>query len=286
LSAPVAGVLFALLAYGLFTVADAAVKGVGRALDVFQIGFLVMAFATPVMLAAKPRSESWRGVLRPRRPGLVLLRGALTTISGVCVVIAFTTIPFAEAFALLFLAPTVGTLLSRVLLKERLDWRTVLSIALGLAGVLIAIRPGLRVLELGHLAAFIAAFSVGAGVTVLRTLSTTEQRTTLFLVVACSILIVNGVLMLPGFRWPSGEQWALLALSGVVDGLGHVALLLAARRAAAARIGAMHYSQLIWAVLIGILVFDEHPDRWMVAGLLVIVASGALALHAAHRRQA
>ena len=173
LSASTAGVLLGFLAYGLFTVADAAVKAIGPALDIFQIGFLVMVFATPVMLAAKPASESWRAVLRPRRPGLVLLRGLLTTISGVCVVIAFTTIPFAEAFALLFLAPTIGTLLSRLLLKEPLDWHTMLAIGLGLAGVLIAIRPGLRVLEAGHLAAFVAAFSVGAGVSVLRKLSTT-----------------------------------------------------------------------------------------------------------------
>lgn len=286
MSGSTAGVLLGFLAYGLFTVADAAVKAIGPALDVFQIGFLVMIFAAPVMLAAKPASESWRGVLRPQRPGLVLLRGLLTTISGICVVIAFTTIPFAEAFALLFLAPTIGTLLSRLLLKEMLDWRTVLAIGLGLAGVLIAIRPGLRELEAGHLAAFVAAFSVGAGVTVLRRLSTTEQRTTLFMVVALSILIVNGVLMLHGFRWPDARQWGLLAFSGVVDGLGHVALLLAARRTIAARIGATHYSQLIWAVLIGMIVFDEHPDRWMIAGLAIIALSGALALAAARRRPA
>jgi drug/metabolite transporter (DMT)-like permease len=284
LSASTAGVLLGFLAYGLFTVADAAVKAIGPALDIFQIGFLVMVFATPVMLAAKPASESWRAVLRPRRPGLVLLRGLLTTISGVCVVIAFTTIPFAEAFALLFLAPTIGTLLSRLLLKEPLDWHTMLAIGLGLAGVLIAIRPGLRVLEAGHLAAFVAAFSVGAGVSVLRKLSTTEPRTTLFMVVALSILAVNGVLMLRGWRWPDPREWSLLALSGVLDGIGHVALLLAARRTLAARIGATHYSQLIWAVLIGMLVFDEYPDRWMIAGLAIIALSGTLALVAARRR--
>lgn len=284
MSGSTAGVLLGFLAYGLFTVADAAVKAIGPALDIFQIGFLVMVFATPVMLAAKPASESWRGVLRPQRPGLVLLRGLLTTISGVCVVIAFTTIPFAEAFALLFLAPTIGTLLSWLLLKEALDWRTVLAIGLGLAGVLIAIRPGLRELEAGHLAAFVAAFSVGAGVTVLRRLSTTEQRTTLFMVVALSILVVNGVLMLRGFRWPDAREWSLLAVSGIVDGLGHVALLLAARRTIAARIGATHYSQLIWAVLIGMIVFDEYPDRWMLAGLAIIALSGTLALAAARRR--
>ncbi len=284
LSGSATGVLLGFLAYGLFTVADAAVKAIGPALDIFQIGFLVMVFATPVMLAAKPASESWRAILRPHRPWLVLLRGVLTTISGVCVVIAFTTIPFAEAFALLFLAPTIGTLLSRLLLKEALDWRTVLAIGLGLAGVLIAIRPGLRELEAGHLAAFVAAFSVGAGVSVLRTLSTTEQRTTLFMAVACSILIVNGLLMLPGFRWPDAREWTLLAASGIVDGLGHVALLLAARRTIAARIGATHYSQLIWAVLIGMIVFDEYPDRWMIAGLAIIAASGTLALVAARQR--
>lgn len=278
-----AGVLLGFLGYGLFTLADASVKAIGTALDIFEIGFLVMLVAAPVMLASKPRDETWRSAFHVGRPWLVALRAILATFSGVCVVIAFTTIPFAEAFALLFLAPTISALLSRVFLGEALEPRTVIAIALGLVGVLVAVRPGLRELEAGHFAAFAAAFSVGSTLTLLRQLSRTERRTTILGAMALVTLVVNGVLMIPNFRWPDATQWLLIVVSGVLDGVAQIALLLATRRAAASSIAATHYSQLIWAVLIGALFFGESPDRWMLVGLGAIVASGAVTLLASRR---
>lgn len=211
------------------------------------------------------------------------LRAFLGMFSGVCVVIAFTTIPFAEVFALLFLAPTIAALLSRVFLREPLEPRTMCAIALGLVGVLVAIRPGLRELATGHLAAFAAAFSVGASLTLLRQLSRTERRTTILGALALVTLVVNGIAMIPAFRWPDTTQWLLILLAGVVDGMGQIAILLATRRAAASNVAATHYSQLIWAVLIGAIVFAERPDRWMFVGLGAIAASGAITLLATRR---
>ena len=278
-----AGVLLAFLGYGLYTLGDAAVKAIGSTLDIFEIGFLMMLVASPVMLASRPGDGGWRAVLHVRQPFLVALRAILATFSGICVVIAFTTIPFAEAFALIFLAPTIAAVLSRVFLGEPLEPRTTAAIALGLVGVLVAIRPGLRELALGHLAAFAAAFSVGSSLMLLRRLSTTERRTTILGAVALTTLIVNGVLMLPNFRWPGAGQWLLIVVGGLFDGIAQVILVLATRRAAASRVAATHYSQLVWAVLLGIIFFAERPDRWMLAGLATILASGAITLLATRR---
>ncbi|MBL8703005.1 MAG: DMT family transporter [Alphaproteobacteria bacterium] len=278
-----AGVLFAFLGYALYICGDATVKAIGGGLDVFEIGFLKMLVASPVMLATRPGGEGWRAALHIRQPGLVALRALFATFSGIGVVIAFTTIPFAEAFALIFLAPILAALLSRLFLGEPLDARTLLAIALGLIGVLVAIRPGLRSLAFGHLAAFAAAFTVGASLMLLRRLSTTERRTTILGAVALVTLLVNGVLMLPSFRWPSGEQWLLILVGGGFDGVAQIALVQAARRALASRVAAAHYSQLVWAVLLGFVFFGERPDAWMLAGLATILLSGALTLLASRR---
>lgn len=278
-----AGVLLGFMGYGLYTFGDAAVKGIGAGLDIFEIGFLKMLIAAPIMLATRPGDGGWRAVLHVRRPLLVALRAAVATMSGICVIVAFTTIPFAEVFALLFLSPIIAALLSRFFLGEPLEIRTMLAIAIGLAGVLIAIRPGLRELAFGHLAAFAAAFSAGASLTLLRRLSTTERRTTILGAVALATLVVNGVLMAPSFRWPTFDQWLLVGFGGFFDAIAQLLLLAATRRAVASRVAAAHYSQLVWAVLIGMIFFAERPDGWMIAGLTTILASGAITLLASRR---
>lgn len=278
-----AGVLLAFLGYGLYICGDTTVKALGGTLDIFEIGFFKMLIAAPIMLAARPGADGWRAMFHVRQPRLVALRGLLACVSGICVIVAFTTIPFAEAFALVFLGPIIAALLARAFLGEPLEPWTMAAIALGLLGVLIAIRPGLRTLGLGHLAACAAAFSVAASLTLLRRLSATERRTTILGAVALTTLAVTGTLMLSNFVWPDRGQWLLLVVGGCFDGVAQIVLVMATRRAAASRVAAAHYSQLVWATLIGFVLFGERPDAWMLAGVAAIVASGALTLLASRR---
>jgi drug/metabolite transporter (DMT)-like permease len=78
---------------------------------------------------------------------------------------AFTTIPLAEAYSLIFLAPSIVTLLSIPILGERVGWRRLSAVAVGFAGILLVVRPGFRELHLGHLAAALA--SIAAAITVI-----------------------------------------------------------------------------------------------------------------------
>ncbi len=280
------GIAFGFLGFALFTLADAAVKAVGPALSVFQIAFFVTAAASVAIIVTKPRSEPWSDALRMRRPGLVLLRAGIAVVTWVSGITAFTTIPFAEAFALIFLAPSLATLLARFILGERPDGRGWAAIAIGLLGVIIAVRPGFRDLALGHAAAALTAAGVAVSVVVLRRLTAIEARTTIMVVTTLTLLISTGLAMIASFRWPSARELGWLTLSGVLDGFGQICFLLATRHAIAAHVGATHYSQLIWAVLIGALFFDELPDAWMLAGLAAILVSGVLAVSSARSARA
>ena len=272
------GLLFAFLSYALFTLGDAAVKVVGPGVSPFQIAFAVSLMASVAIVVTKPKSEAWSNALQMRHPRLVMLRAGLATVTWVAGVHAFVTIPFAEAFALIFLSPPLVAILSRAFLRERPG-------ALGAAaiGVVIAIRPGFRDLGSGHLAAVVCAVGVAGSIVVLRRLSAVEARTTIMVITNLTIITVTGLAMIPVFVWPSGSQLVWLALAGLVDGFGQICLLLAARHAAAALVGVAHYSQLIWAVAIGILFFGEWPDIWMMIGLGAIMGSGLLAVAAARR---
>src|SRR5688572_21572124 len=105
-------------AYGLFSTADACIKALGGGMSVFEIIFFITAAHFLTIGLAKPESENWRHIFRMNRPSLVLLRAACGVGAGLCGVYAFTTLPLAEAYALIFLMPAFATILSIPILGE------------------------------------------------------------------------------------------------------------------------------------------------------------------------
>ena len=106
------GILLALAAYATFSFGDACIKALGGQLSIFEIGFFSTLFAGFFLLFAKPRQERWRDFLRMQRPWLVQARALSGLGAGLLGIVAFTSIPFAEAYALIFLSPLFVTLLS------------------------------------------------------------------------------------------------------------------------------------------------------------------------------
>jgi S-adenosylmethionine uptake transporter len=273
------GVVLGFLSYAFFAWGDASVKAVGPALGVFEIGFFSALFSAAALgLFGRPASERWRDLFRMRRPGLVLLRTASGLSAGLFGIVAFTTVPFAEAYAILFLAPLLVTLMSIVVLGERIGWRRWLAVAIGLAGVFLVVRPGFHALEVGHLAAAMAALAAATSVTVLRKIGNTERRTSLIGVVTLGAIVFNGAMMAPTFAWPEPRQFLYLALSGTLGGLGHLFLLGATRLAPANRVAPAQYSQIVWAVVIGVIFYAEYPDLLALGGIALIGCSGLFTL--------
>jgi drug/metabolite transporter (DMT)-like permease len=172
------GILLALIAYASFSCNDAVVKSLGGQFTVFEIGFFSTLFAGLFLLFTRPNGERWRDFWHTKRPWAVQAR-AWSGIASALSVYAFTTIPLAEAYALIFLAPLCVTILSTLILKEKVGpWRW-LAVVAGFAGVMLVVRPGFRELHLGHLAAFGVAFLAAASVILMRSLAAGEMRTTM-----------------------------------------------------------------------------------------------------------
>ena len=268
------GIVLGFLSYAVFSWGDAAVKALGGRLPVFEISFFVTLFALIALPAVRPRHENWRDMFRMHRPGLILLRSVSGMTAGILGVLAFTTLPFAEAYALIFLSPVFATLLSVIFLGERIGWRRSLAIVVGFAGVLIVVRPGFRELQVGHFAAIAVALCAAITVIVLRTLGPTEKRITLMGVPLVLSLVVTGLLTTIEFRPPNAVDYALLLLAGVFAGIGHILILAATRAAPANRIAPGQYSQIVWAVLLGALFFGEFPDAFALMGMALVAAAG------------
>ena len=272
------GVALGFFTYAMFSTADALVKSLGGELPVMEIVFLATLSSFLVILILRPRGERWRDMFRMNHPKRVMLRALCGIVAGICSTLAFTTIPLAEAYALIFLAPVLVTLMSIPLLGEKVGWRRISAVGLGLAGVLLVVKPGFRELHVGHLAAFIVAFTGATSMIILRMIGHTERKVSLIGVVMVSALVVSGILMIPDFVWPSTDALLKVGLIGIVAGVAQMTLMAATRAAPANRVAPAQYSQIVWAVVFGALFFAEVPDWIALIGIGMIGLSGLFTL--------
>jgi drug/metabolite transporter (DMT)-like permease len=268
------GIGLGILGYALYSTSDAAVKAIGHGLSPYQVGFIVALMSLPLLVFTTPRQARIADVVRASRPGLVLARGVASTIGGICSVLAFQSLPFAEAYSILFLLPSFANLWAIVFLKERVSPMGWLGVAVGLAGVVLVVRPSFETLQWAHAAALGGALAGSASLVLLRDLNRTEKAAPILFYSLVVALVGNGVLMLQSLEMPTAWEWGFLALSAAASGAAQIAQIAAARRVAASRIVPGQYTQILWALIIGGLFFGEFPDWVALVGIGLVVASG------------
>jgi drug/metabolite transporter (DMT)-like permease len=274
------GVIFALLSYSLYSFGDAIVKSFSGEISVFEIGFFATLFSLiPAVLAKRP-GEHWRHAWKMQHPGLVHLRAFVGLVSSILVIYAFTTIPLAETYAIVFLTPLFLNILSLVVLKEKVEAQRWIFGALSFIGVMIVVRPGFRELHLGHLTAFICAFFAAASTTLLRVISGKERRLSIIAVNSLYSLVGNGILMASTFVMLPPHKFGMLALMGLVSGTAQLVVIAALKLAPANQVGPAQYVQILWAVLLGAVFYHEFPDRIATFGLVIVVAAGVMNIFA------
>lgn len=268
------GVLYALAAYGAYAIGDAIIKGFGHSLSTFEIIFFITIFSSIPVVLTRPRGERLREVFQTAHPRALHIRALLSVMATLCVVTAFTSVPLAEVYSLVFLMPLFITILSVLVLRETITWQRVAFLLLGFAGVLLVVRPGFRAIEFGHIAALTSAAFGSVVAILLRQVSQTEKRTTIVGYSVAYTLVIDGILMLNGFIWPTPGQWVAFVAVGMVAGCGHVLIITAARNASANLIAPAQYSQILWAIVLGAIFYKEYPDQLALLGLGVVILSG------------
>lgn len=272
------GIGFAVLAFALFSGSDAFVKWfAGAGYPVVQLSSTFALFALLPVAWLVARAGGLR-TLKARRPLWVAARAVLLAADTICAYYAFGALPLAEAYAIFFGTPMLVTALSVPFLGEKVGWRRWLAVVIGFLGVLIVLRPGFAELGAGHAAAIGTMALFALSLLVLRRIGNEESSAAMISWVLLALLIVTAPLVPAVFAPPSAVDLVLMAAGGLLLGLAHVALVEAFRAAPASAVSPFHYSQMIWAVLLGLLVFDELPDFWVAVGSTVIVGSGLFIL--------
>jgi drug/metabolite transporter (DMT)-like permease len=200
------------------------------------------------------------------------------------VALGLQRMPMAEMTAITFLAPIVVVLLAQPLLGERIGVLEWIAAVGGLIGVLLIARPSAGLPLTGVVLALAAVGASAAYQMLSRSLARTEQAVAMLFYTALVGTVASGLLLqwtLHGEK-PDLLETALFVAAGGLSALGHYLLTLAYREAPASLLGPLNYVQLLWAGLLGWIVFDHVPDATTILGLFVVAGAGALIAFKAH----
>jgi drug/metabolite transporter (DMT)-like permease len=188
----------------------------------------------------------------------------------------------AQATTINFLSPILITILSVPLLGETVSLRRWAAVGAGLVGMLVVVRPGLGGFQPASLFGVGGAFCWALALIITRKIAISDAPETTVLWFAAIGAAVLTVLLPFDAAWPTGRQFRLALLLGVLVSAGQWIVILAHRLAPASLLAPFFYTQLVWVSILGFLVFGNLPDRWTLSGAAIIIASG---LYTAHRER-
>ncbi len=273
MSGNVRGALLALAAFGVFATHDVIVKYLGSLYSPVQIVFFSVLLGFPIVTLMLMRDRT-DGNLRPRHPWWIALRTVSAVLTGLSAFYAFSTLPLAQTYAILFASPLLITLLAIPILGEKVRLRRGLAVLVGLAGVMIVLRPGEADLELGHIAAMTAAVCSALSSIIVRKIGPEERSVVLLLYPMMANFVVMACLLPLVYVPMPMLDLAALAVIAVFAFVATLLLIMAYRAGEAVIIAPMQYSQIIWATVFGYVFFSEALDLATMLGAGVIIASG------------
>ncbi len=277
-SSTLPAILIALLSFFVFTLQDTAVKLLAGEWHVVQVAaFNAIGCLVPPIVWALAAGGLHR--LRPSNPRLHLVRAALAPLACVLVFYAYAVMPLTDAYAIAFSQPLIITALSVPILGEKVGWRRWSAVVVGFIGVLIILRPGSGLFGPAALC-MIAASALWSFVHAIIRLAPRDHPSSFAVWVNVGILL--GMLPILPLVWttPTPGQLAISFLGGLLGGCGFTLMSLAYSRAEAGIVAPFQYVQMLYAAVIGLVVFgDSLPDAWTWVGTAIVISSGIYIVH-------
>ena len=274
------GALFLVMSNGLTATVDAAAKYMSPSLHGIQVVWgYSLAITVLVLGYAAVRPQPIRRAFATRRPLLQFGRGAMLFVTISMLFMALAHLPLADVIAISFAAPLFITVLAVPLLSERVGLHRIGAVLAGLAGVAIVMRPGAGMFEWAALLALASALFFSLFQLTTRVLAATEPPFTTLLYTGIGALACSS-LAVPFFWAPiSAFELAVFAVIGILGVGAHVCMIRAYAFTQASFLAPFNYAKLLWAVALGYLVFGDVPQVHVIAGSVVIVASGLYTLY-------
>ncbi len=257
-----------------FSGMDTLLKLLSATYPPMEVAVLRGACSLPFMLLPVLVAGSWRS-LYPRRWPTHLLRGALSVVVLGGFIFAVRELSLANAYAVFLSAPLIITALSVPMLKERTERGNWIAIAVGLAGVLIILRPNVSGLAtLGSLAALLAAVAYALSAITLRMLTRTDTTASVVVWTISVMTVIAGIIAAPHWVSIHSEHYGWLVGLGVLAAIGSYLLTEAFRSAPASVVAPLEYTALLWGIAIDRIIWNVLPSARVCWGGAVVIGSG------------
>jgi drug/metabolite transporter (DMT)-like permease len=271
-SSAIAGVGLMLASIAVFSINDALGKWL---LATYSVGELLLVRSAAALLLLAPfiRQAGMAAFTRAPRRGLQIVRVLLSTLEVAMFFWAVSYLPLADTVTFYLAGPIYVTALSVILLGEKVGWRRWTAVIVGFAGVLLALRPSVASFTLPALIALIGSLFFACLMIATRLLR--ETSNTVLVAGQIGGTLLFGAVIAP-FAWitPSPLDLALLALFGVLSIMALACVNLSLKLAAASVVVPYQYTIIVWAIVLGYVVFGDVPDAFTLTGAAIIIMAG------------
>lgn len=262
-----------------FTFNDGLMKALGETVPFFQAVFVRGCLTTLALLLLAMALGSLRLRMPARDRGWVLLRTLSEVGAAYFFISALFHIPIANATAVLQALPLTVTLAGALFLKEKVGWRRMTAILIGLCGVMLIVRPGPEGFDLYAIYALIAVLCVTMRDIATRQLSRAVPSMTVACIGAFGVTLFAG-LGATQIDWvPMGaREWSLLGGTVLFITVAYLLSVMVMRVGEIAAVTPFRYTGLLWALLVGVVFFGEWPDPLTLLGAAIVMATGLFTL--------
>lgn len=272
-----AAILTVLLSALLFAASHSAVKYLTQELHPFVIAFwrTVFAFLPFIPWIARNRLTA----LRTSRFGLHVIRAFVSATAIILWFFGLSMMPLADATALSLTGPLFAMIGAALFLGENVGPRRWTALVFGMCGALVLIRPGFEAVSLGAIIVLLRGVTQGVNKVMIKSLTRTDDPGVIVAYVMLLMLPITFVPSLFFWQWPTLSAFAILALAGGLSALGNITMVHAYKALDVSLLEPITFTRLIWAALIGYLLFAEFPNTWTWIGSGMIVAATSFIAH-------
>lgn len=267
------GIGMMLLGVFLFATNDALGKWLVGNFSPGELLFVRSIAGFAIMAPAMRRTGAARFTRSPRR-GLQALRVALSAAESVLFFYALTALPLAQVMTYYMAGPIYVTALSPWLLGERVGWRRWSAVAVGFAGVVLALHPSARTMSAQALAALAGSFMYACFMMATRKLAGTSGTVLMTAQLAAALLLGGALVVLQGWIAPGPVDFVLMLVLGAGSLAGNLCVNRALRLAPASVVVPFQYTLILWGILFGYVFFGDVLSRATLLGAAIIVAAG------------
>lgn len=263
-----------------FVLNDGQMKYLFADISIYQAIFLRGVLTIPLIAALAWHQRQLFIRLSRSDWKFVALRAFAEIMATVGFLTALANMPLANVSAILQALPLTVTMAAALFLAEPVGWRRWTAIGIGFIGVMIIVRPGLEGFSVYSLYALFAVGCVTMRDIATRRLS--NETPSLFVALVTAIAITGlGAVMVPSVSWvqPSGSMWLVIAGASVAIIFGYLFSIMTMRVGEISFVAPFRYTAMVWAILMGVLLFGEWPDTYTITGTAIIVVTGLYSFH-------